>query len=122
MELNTSLKLTLGWPPSINTYWRRTGSRFYVCERGIQYRKETRKAAVLALGFDFEPIRDPISLVLHAYPPDKRRRDLDNLMKAVGDSLAYARIIVDDFQIDELHIIRCKPVLGGKLEVEIIPL
>ena len=103
-------------------YWRRTGARFYVCEKGVQYRKDTRKIVVMTLGFDCEPIRGPIKLVLNAYPPDKRRRDLDNLPKAVQDSLQYARVFIDDFQIDELHIIRQKPILGGKLEVEIVEL
>ncbi len=113
------MKLSLPFPPSVNRYWRRTGSRFYVCEAGVQYRKDVRKAAVMALGFVYEPIREPVSLLIHAYPPDKRRRDLDNLLKAAGDSLEYARLLIDDSQIDDLHIIRCKPVLGGKLEIEI---
>jgi len=113
------IMLTLGFPPSLNTYWRRTGSRFYVCERGIQYRKDTRKAAVMALGFAYEPIRGSVSLTLDAYPPDRRKRDLDNLGKAVGDSLQHARVFLDDFQVDELHIIRHVPVLGGKLVVTI---
>lgn len=111
--------LILGWPPSINHYWRRVGTRFYVCDRGIQYRKDVRKAVVLALGFDFKPISEPIGLLINAYPPDKRKRDLDNTLKVIGDSLEYARLIENDYQINELHIIRQKPVLGGKLEIEI---
>ena len=36
--------------------------------------------------------------------PDNRRRDIDNLWKAAGDSLQAARVFEDDAQIVELTI------------------
>lgn len=45
-------------------------------------------------------------------PPDRRRRDLDNLLKAVLDGLGYADMYGDDSQIDELLVIR-RPVRKG---------
>jgi len=50
---------------------------------------------------------------------DRRRRDLDNPQKAVGDSLKHARVIRDDSQIDDWHIVRGAPVRGGACVVEI---
>lgn len=47
-----------------------------------------------------------IRLTIDAFPPDKRKRDLDNLFKAVLDSLQAARVFPDDCQIDELSIKR----------------
>lgn len=41
-----------------------------------------------------------------AHPPDRRRRDLDNLTKAILDSLVHAKVIVDDGLIDRLVIER----------------
>jgi len=44
--------------------------------------------------------------MIEAFPPDKRRRDLDNLIKAIQDSLQYAGVYEDDSQIDYLTIKR----------------
>jgi crossover junction endodeoxyribonuclease RusA len=56
---------------------------------------------------------------MDAFPPDRRRRDLDNLPKAVLDSLAHAGVYEDDSQIDLLIIRRCDPIKGGKLKIRI---
>lgn len=55
-----------------------------------------------------------LGICLDAYPPDKRRRDLDNILKPLLDSLVHAGLIEDDSQFDELHVLRkpaCKPGL-----------
>jgi len=53
-----------------------------------------------------------------AFPPDKRKRDLDNLFKAVLDSLTKAGVWIDDSQIDYLSI-RRDATIGGYLKVTI---
>lgn len=54
------------------------------------------------------------------YPPDKRKRDIDNLIKIVADSLQDARIYENDSQIDKIIIERLPIIIpNGKLEVEI---
>ena len=53
----------------------------------------------------FKPY-ERLSLMIEAFPPDKRRRDLDNLIKAIQDSLQYAGVYEDDSQIDYLTIKR----------------
>lgn len=50
---------------------------------------------------------------LSVTPPDNRRRDLDNLLKAVLDGLGFAGVYDDDSQIDELLVIR-RPVRKGE--------
>lgn len=52
-------------------------------------------------------------------PPDKRKRDLDNVCKATLDALQHARLFDDDAQIDELHVERGDKVDGGSLFVEL---
>ena len=59
---------------------------------------------------------------MDAFPPDRRRRDLDNLPKAVQDSIAHAGVFEDDSQIDLLIVRRCEPVKWGKAVVRIIGL
>lgn len=41
-----------------------------------------------------------------AYLPDRRRRDLDNLGKAVYDALQAAQVFVDDSQIVDAHWVK----------------
>lgn len=102
--------LTLPWPPSVNRYWRRRGSRYFVCAEGQQFRKE-----VIALSLEYKGFfkaEDRLSVSIQAFPPDRRRRDLDNVLKGLLDSLQHAEIYVDDNQIDKLFISRELPLLG----------
>ena len=50
-------------------------------------------------------------------PRDKRKTDIDNRIKAVLDSLQDAGVFDDDFQVDELSIVRGEPIKDGKLIV-----
>ncbi|EFP6712952.1 RusA family crossover junction endodeoxyribonuclease, partial [Escherichia coli] len=54
-----------------------------------------------------------------AEPPDKRRRDLDNILKAPLDVLTHAGLLIDDEQFDEINIVRGQLVPGGRLGVKI---
>jgi len=58
-------------------------------------------------------------MTIDVYPPDKRKRDLDNICKNLLDSLQKAQIYPDDNQIDLLIIQRKEVVKGGKLHVSI---
>lgn len=106
--------VTLPWPPSVNTYWRRNGNRYFVSAKGMQFRREVAFACLHDRGFFSEDAR--LAVVIEAYPPDRRRRDLDNLYKSLLDSLEHAGVYKDDNQIDQLCIYR-KPSLHGKVTV-----
>jgi crossover junction endodeoxyribonuclease RusA len=49
-------------------------------------------------GFGKAPVR--IDMVIS--PPDRRRRDLDNVLKAILDGIQHAGIIEDDAQVESL--------------------
>ncbi|MFW6061885.1 MAG: RusA family crossover junction endodeoxyribonuclease, partial [Planctomycetota bacterium] len=74
----------LPYPPSVNHYFRNVRGRTLISRQGREYRK-----AVCRLLADrgLAPMQGPVGMLLQAHPPDRRRRDLDNLMKAVWDSL-----------------------------------
>jgi crossover junction endodeoxyribonuclease RusA len=50
-------------------------------------------------------------------PPDKRTRDLDNLLKGPLDALAHAGVYTNDRQINDLRIYRGNVIKGGRLTV-----
>ena len=60
-----------------------------------------------------------IILDIELYPPDARKRDLDNTVKAVQDALVFAGVFADDSQIDRLTVTRMEKVKGGKAIITI---
>lgn len=98
------LTLDLPWPPTANTYWRRNGGRYFISKRGQEYREYVSKACYAYQGLFVA--EDRLRLRIKAYPPDRRKRDLDNLFKSVLDSIQSAGIYYDDNQIDKLSIER----------------
>lgn len=50
-------------------------------------------------------------------PPDRRKRDLDNLTKALFDALTHAGAYLDDCQIDQFTMNRSEVIKGGKVNV-----
>lgn len=109
------INLSLKWPPSANMYWRRNGYRYFISPKGIQYRQHVL-STVYGL---YTPFKGPVSIAILAYPPDKRRRDLDNLLKGLLDSLQYAGIFPDDNQVARLLIERCSIEAPGRLDIKI---
>jgi len=47
------------------------------------------------------------------FPPDRRKRDVDNILKALLDACEHAGCYESDSQIDELHIVRQEVKKGG---------
>jgi len=111
------MTLTLPWPPSINHYWRHVGRRVLISREGRTFRRNV--CALLGGGGPRKPPADGrIALCMDAFPPDRRRRDLDNIAKPVLDALEHAGVYLDDSQIDLLLTRRRDIVKGGNLEIE----
>jgi len=110
--------MMLPYPPSVNHYWRTWRGRVLVSARGRAYRQE-----VGALLFENRPRKPPaagrIALSIDAFPPDRRRRDLDNLPKSLLDALQHASLYHDDSQIDILTIQRGRPRSPGVVAVRL---
>lgn len=115
-------RLILPWPPTINhayNYWRGKVVKKKVAR---EFSKEVT-AVVRRKGFEgFGESR--IAVSIQAYPPDRRRRDLDNIQKVLLDALQEAGCFKDDSQISQLKIVR-GPVIeegNGYVHVEILEL
>ena len=110
------MRITLPYPPSVNHYWGVSGKRRYIMPRGVAFRETV---ALELCAAHVEPITGPVRLDIVAHPPDKRRRDLDNLLKALQDALEHGGAFEDDSQVADLRIRRAEPVSGGRVDVEI---
>jgi len=108
------MRLVLPWPPSINNYWRNVKGRVLISKAGRQYRTDVIKLCRGRMTDDAK-----LYVSIEAFPPDKRRRDLDNIPKALLDALEKGGIYKDDSLIDHLEIIRMEPVNLGKVIVTI---
>ena len=110
------LDLELPWPPSVNHYWRRVGNRTLISRGGRAFRK--RVCALLALQ-RVRPLTGPLAVAVTLHPPDRRRRDIDNLQKALLDALQHGGAYGDDSQIVRLTIEKAEPLDSGKTLVRI---
>ena len=110
------MQLSLPWPPSVNNYWRMAKGRIYISAKGVAYR-EAVKVLAQGVGCFYPDTRLDVAIV--ANPPDRRRRDIDNLLKCTLDSLEHANIFADDSQVDKLAIIRGAMIPGGGMLVTI---
>ncbi|MEQ8789501.1 MAG: RusA family crossover junction endodeoxyribonuclease [Pirellulaceae bacterium] len=110
------IELELPYPPSINHYWRRVGSRTLISREGRRFRQNVM--AILA-AMSVEPMSGPLEVDVQVFPPDNRRRDVDNVQKALLDALEHGGAYGDDSQIVRLTIEKGEPVDGGKTLVKI---
>lgn len=109
------LTITLPWPPTVNTYYRSVNGRAIISEKGRAYRKAVADQVLIQRGA--KHLDGRLSVAIEAFPPDKRKRDLDNICKAVLDSLTHAGVWLDDCQIDELGVKRM--TIGGMVKVTV---
>jgi len=110
------IELELPFPPSVNHYYRRVGPRTLISRDGRAYRK--RVTSILAV-LRIRPIRGPIRMHIDVYPPDNRRRDLDNLQKSLWDALQKGGAYHDDSQVVRFEVEKRRAVPGGKVIVRI---
>lgn len=114
------MQLTLPYPPSVNHYWRRNGARYFIGEAGQAFRRNVHAALLAAW-----PVRRcegllDVSVTLH--PPDRRRRDVDNVLKALLDGLKHGGVYEDDSQVKRISVEMCDPrPPAGMTLVEIGP-
>ena len=104
------------WPPSVNAMWRSVNGRVILSARGRQYRTDGL-AALMTQCRNIRPMEGPLSVTLILYPPDRRRRDVDNYAKGILDLLTHAEVYGDDSQIDRLLIERGDVRPGGHVSV-----
>lgn len=112
--------LILPWPPSVNHYWLARGKIRFLSPAAKKFRYDV---AALCHMFSLVnntkyPLLGRLSVHINVFPPDRRIRDIDNLLKSALDSLTHAGVYLDDSQIDKIAIVRReidKP--AGRIEI-----
>jgi crossover junction endodeoxyribonuclease RusA len=110
------IELELPYPPSVNHYWRRVGARTLISRGGRAFRQAV--CSILAAR-GVRPLDGPLEMEIDVYPPDHRRRDLDNLQKGLLDALAHGGAYHDDSQIARFTVERKPVVPEGKVVVRL---
>lgn len=118
------MKLVLPFPPSVNTYWRSPNSgplkgRHLISAKGRAYQSAVCAAIIEQLRRLPKPSSSPASVEILLYPPDSRRRDIDNYNKALFDALTHAGIWEDDSQVKRMLVEWAPQVADGKVEITI---
>lgn len=86
-------QLTMPFPPSANAIWRNVNGRTL---KSKPYRVWLATSLALLRAQRAPSIKGSYSLAIVADRPDRRKRDLGNLEKAVSDCLVQAGVIEDD--------------------------
>ncbi len=111
-----SVSVQMPWPPSANRYWRKYRGRMVISEEARKYIDDV---TILALTWQIKTFKSRLSLKIFACPPDKRVRDIDNILKIAIDSLQHAGIYENDGQIDRIYIERGLPHSPGYMDIQI---
>ena len=91
----------LPFPPSLNSYYRKVRNRMVISEQGRTWRD--RVVSIVKRKCEGLKFKEGarLTLVVSLFPPDRRKRDLDNFCgKALQDALQHSGIFEDDSQID----------------------
>lgn len=90
----SAIHLELPFPPSVNGIWRGgKGGRHFLSPK---YKAWKQAAGLLARAQSKASIKGPFCVSLTAVRPDKRRRDIDNIIKPAVDLLVACGFVEDD--------------------------
>jgi len=120
------MKLTLPFPPSVNTYWRAPNKgplagRHLISAKGREYQSKAAVSVISQLRRIPKPILHHVSVEVILCPPDRRKRDLDNYLKALFDSMTNANVWGDDSQIKHMEVSWGEVQPGGGVYLTIKP-
>lgn len=106
---------SMPYPPSVNQIWRRSKFSTYLSKVGRDY--YVRAVLQISAAFKAPTLMGRLCVAVKIYPPDRRKRDVDNILKATFDACTRAKVWGDDSQIEKLLIERCAVEKGGRIEI-----
>ena len=112
------------WPPSVNKEWRNVSGRAILSKPAREFRRAIKGHVFVMRNEGRLPKRKltgKLSVSISLYPPDSRRRDIDNYVKNIFDSLTLADVWNDDNQVRKLFIEFGEPIRGGGFRIVVEP-
>ncbi len=110
--------LTLPYPPSGNHMWKHTrNGRHFLTQEARDYYQLVAQTVVLSN--QNTQLAGKLHVECDIYPPDNRRRDLDNAWKTISDACTKAFVWQDDTQIHRLVLERMETVKHGLVAIRI---
>ena len=88
--------LNLPYPPSANRLWRMAGQG-KAPFKSAEYSSWLSHAGLLVNSQKPGCVEGPYALHIAAGKPDNRQRDIDNLIKPIGDLLQAAGVVTNDY-------------------------
>ena len=110
--------IELPWPPSVNHYWRHNRGITHISTEGRKYRA-TVNIQLRAQGVT-KPLDGELRMAIRLFPPDRRIRNMDNILKALLDAMQHGGAYHDDDQIKTLFMDHANTV-GGFVEIFLEP-
>jgi crossover junction endodeoxyribonuclease RusA len=117
------IEIMLPYAPTVNHY--KAVGRLKTTKTGKIYQEKFTSAETKRFYFEVflkcraEGVKSfdsaTISVEMDVYPPDARRRDIDNVIKPTLDSLQKAGIFNDDYQVALLTVKRCSIIPQGQI-------
>nr|WP_303621867.1 RusA family crossover junction endodeoxyribonuclease [Providencia rettgeri] len=109
--------LKLPWPPTNNTLFSVVNGRKIKSKKGRIFTEAVINQITKA-NQQFN-LSGKLKIKIVANPPDLRKRDLDNLLKAPLDALTQSGVITDDSMFRSMRIDFGEKVNGGSLDITI---
>ena len=81
-----------------------------------------REEVIYVIGKGHTTLTGRLRVQVDAYMPDKRKRDVSNILKALEDAMTHAGVWADDSLIDDLRIIRRGVESPGRVVVRVLPI
>lgn len=92
--------IVVAYPPSTNRLWSYSKKGVYRTKSYMDWLDE----ALYAIKWQHETIELLCGVSIWANPGDKRKRDIDNIVKPLLDLLEHAKIVKNDNQFIELGV------------------
>ncbi|MEQ8353813.1 MAG: RusA family crossover junction endodeoxyribonuclease [Leptospiraceae bacterium] len=121
MAKRKRISLDLPYPPTVNTYWRKYRGKMVLSAKGRSYKEAVRYPVLSKTRGHVFKDPDPLRVIAILFPPDRRKRDIDNSLKALLDALGNDVLYSDDSQISEIHVYRgdVHRAQGGRVAITI---
>ncbi len=109
----SEFRCNLPWPPTVNNYYTIWKGRKILSKRAKKFKTD----CAVYIKRPSKPFEGEVRVSISLKMPDKRKRDIDNLLKPILDALTDYGVYCDDSQIFSLSIFKDPYMNAGEVLV-----